>query len=138
MTKKEALQVLAILKAAYPNSYKGMSAEEASGTVSIWHMQFSDMPIDIVLMAIHKLISSCKFPPTVAEVKDKISSLHWEAYEQITGVRDSGGNTNSAEFRNLERIYEKTRDYRYSAMAEPSITWMVQQSQYKELGSGDA
>lgn len=136
MTKKEALQILAILKAAYPNSYKGMSAEEASGTVSIWHMQFSDMPIDIVLMAIHKLISSSKFPPTVAEVKDKISSLHWEAYEQITGVMDIGGNTNSVEFRNMARIYEKTRDYGCPAMAEPSITLMVQ-SQYKALGSGE-
>ena len=42
MTKKEALQILAILKAAYPSSYNGMTKEEATGTVAVWCMQFAD------------------------------------------------------------------------------------------------
>ena len=36
MTKKEALQVLAILKAAYPANYNGMTKEEATGTVGFF------------------------------------------------------------------------------------------------------
>ena len=84
MTKKETLQVLAILKAAYPSSYNGMTREEASGTLGVWYMHFSCVPADIVMMAVQKLIGSHKFPPTVAEVKDALGSIHWEAYETLT------------------------------------------------------
>ena len=41
MTREETIKVLAILKAAYPNAYKGMTREEAQGTVSVWAMQFA-------------------------------------------------------------------------------------------------
>ena len=37
MTRDETTKVLALLKAAYPNSYKGMTKEEAMGTISIWN-----------------------------------------------------------------------------------------------------
>ena len=50
MTKKEAATILAILKAAYPNSYKNMTHEEAMGTISVWAIQFAGMPADIVLI----------------------------------------------------------------------------------------
>jgi len=52
MTKKEAATILAILKAAYPNSYKGMTQEEAMGTVSVFkalnrsHMIFQHIFFD--------------------------------------------------------------------------------------------
>ena len=83
MTQDETIKILAILKAAYPNSYKGMTKDEAMGTIVIWTMQFEDIPADIVLMAVNKLISTNKFPPSISEVKDKFGTLHWEAYEKI-------------------------------------------------------
>ena len=33
MTREETVKILAILKAAYPNSYKGMTKEEANATI---------------------------------------------------------------------------------------------------------
>ena len=47
MTRDETTKVLALLKAAYPNSYKGMTKEEAMGTISIWTMQFESVPVEL-------------------------------------------------------------------------------------------
>lgn len=121
MTKKEAVQLLAILKAAYPNSYRGMSKEEATGTVNIWSMQFANMPADIVLMALNKLIASSKFPPSIAEVKDKIGALHWEAYE-YKRLQESLGIEPPEQ---ILRVYELTQGYRYGQSVEPSVAQMM-------------
>lgn len=132
MTKKEALQVLAILKAAYPASYNG-TKEEAAGTVSVWCMQFADVPADIVLMAIHKLISTSKFPPTVAEVKSKISALHWEAYSALSdGMRYN--RISEEEKAKYQRIYDLTEGY--SGNREPTLPEMIGGGRML-LGKGD-
>lgn len=132
MTKKEALQVLAILKAAYPSSYTG-TKEEASGTVAVWCMQFADMPGDIVLLAIHKLISTSKFPPTVAEVKSKIHSLHWESYTALSdGIRYK--TITEEQKRSYQRIYDLTEGY--SGNNEPTVTQMIGGGQML-LGKGE-
>lgn len=124
MTKKEALQILAILKAAYPASYNGMTKEEATGTVAVWCMQFEDMPAEIVMMAIHKLIATNKFPPTIAEVKSKISSIHSEASEMLWS--GSYSEILSDEVKNqYRRIYDLTRDYKIARMAEPPLSKML-------------
>lgn len=123
MTKKEALQILAILKAAYPSSYNGMTKEEASGTVAVWCMQFADIPADVVMMAIHKLISTNKFPPSIAEVKDKIEKIHWEAYEMLTF---SQGELLSEETRQkYKQIYEVTKPYKIAKYHELNISQMI-------------
>lgn len=113
MTKKEALQVLAILKAAYPSSFNG-TKEELTGTVSVWALQFADMPADIVLMAVHKLISTSKYPPAIAEVKKVIEGLYWEAYSALSdGLRYK--RLPPEEIQRLERICEVTEGYRAGA-----------------------
>lgn len=124
MTKKEALQILAILKAAYPSSYNGMTKEEATGTVTVWCMQFADIPADVVMMSVHKLISTCKFPPSISEIKDNIRTIHWEAYEilldhsQIPFLSEK-------EKALFQRIYEATRDYKYAKYTEPKLSQML-------------
>lgn len=127
MTKKEAVQILAILKAAYPASYNNMTKEEASGTVAVWAMQFANMPADIVMMAIHKLISTSKFPPTVAEVKSKIQSIHWEAYDMLT-------DPHLLDKTQYERIYEATKDYKMGKFYEPNIQQMLSSGYPLQIG----
>ena len=83
MTKAEAAKVLAILKAAYPNTFKNLTAEDAGATVNVWAAQFAKMPVSVVMVAIHKLISTNVFPPTITEVKERIRSLYWEAWEMV-------------------------------------------------------
>ena len=135
MTKKEAIQILAILKAAYPSSYNNMTKEEASGTVGVWCMQFEDMPGDIVLMAVHKLISTSKFPPTVAEVKEKMKSIHWEAYDMMSGYGMDLKLTDSQRDQ-YKRIYDLTDQYKFGYTYEPKIRQMIS-SERKQLGSNE-
>lgn len=83
MTKAETAQILAILKAAYPNTFKSLTAEDATATVNVWAAQFANMPVSVVMVAVNKLISTNVFPPTITEVKERIRSLYWEAWEMI-------------------------------------------------------
>ena len=85
MTREETVKILAILKAAYPNSYKGMTKEEANGTITVWSMQLANIPANIVLMAVNKIISVSPYTPAISEVKDKIRSLYYEAREMLSG-----------------------------------------------------
>ena len=137
MTKKEALQILAILKAAYPSSYNGMTKEEATGTVAVWCMQFADMPVEIVMMAVHKLISTNKFPPSVAEVKDKIQNIHWEAYDALTDHGRTPFLSDEAKAQ-YQRIYDATKDYKYAKSVELRVSQMMLGGggQPLQIGSG--
>lgn len=80
MTRDETIKILAILKAAYPNSYRGMTKEEANGTVLVWSTQFAKYPARVVMIAVNKLISKSTFPPSINEVKEEIRGLYWEAW----------------------------------------------------------
>ena len=132
MNRKETAQLLAILKAAYPNHYRDMSAEDAQGTVSVWSMQFADMPAEIVLMALNKVISTSKYPPTVAEVKEKFSSIHWEAYEKIDR-HNRFKNLSDGEVAMYKRIYTETERYKHGKQIEPSINTMLTSREVKQL-----
>ena len=135
MNKKEAAQILAILKAAYPNSYKNMTQEEAMGTVSVWALQFADMPADIVLMAVHKAISSSPFPPAISEVKAKLIEIHWEASRMISSVPYSKL-LPKKEKEVAKRIYDATLKYGYSNSLEPSLENMLLSADHMFLGPG--
>ena len=135
MTKKEAIQVLAILKAAYPNYYKDISAEEAQGTISVWSMQFSELSAEIVLMALNKHISTNKFPPTIAEIKEKITAIYWEAHGKAYPISENERYFSTEEERkHYQRICEQTEIYKYKT--EPTVGELVGTGKYKQLTEG--
>lgn len=134
MTDKEAAQILAILKAAYPNFYKAMTPDEAQGTVSVWQMQFNNVPAEILLMALNKAISVNKYPPSIAEVKEKFSSIHWEVYE-VLNRHYNIKNLSDEEFAYYKRIYELTQPYKHTKKLEPTISQMLPNN-IKQLKGG--
>lgn len=123
MTKDETLKVLAILKAAYPANYSGMSRREAEGVVTVWALQFADVSAEIVLMAVQKLISTSKYPPVVSEVKSKISAIHWEAYEALANSKAAA--TLPEEVQRYEAICAATEKYRNPDVYEPPLSQMI-------------
>lgn len=127
MTKEETLELMAILKAAYPNSYNGMTKQEAIGVVTVWHLHFSSVPADIVFMALQKAISSSKFPPSINEVKGKLQSVYWEAYEAYEALDSYGyvGTPPPGERAALLRICEETKLYKHARMVEPTVQQML-------------
>ena len=135
MTKKETLQILAILKAAYPNSYNGLSKEELSGTVAVWMIQFADMPADIVLMALQKHISISKFPPSIAEIKEKLRNIRYEAEREMSACYKKEPFPQET-YDKFRRIYEFTYEYSGFRIAEPKISQLMLQNHQLQLGSG--
>lgn len=89
MTREETIKLLAILKAAYPNSYKGMTKEEANGTIATWQLHFAKMPANVVFIALNQIISVNQFPPTISEVRKKIRNLYAEAVVMLRSHEDS-------------------------------------------------
>lgn len=132
MTRDETIKMLAILKAAYPNSYKEMTKDEANGMIAVWTMQFANMPADIVLMALNKLISTSQFPPAISEVKKKISNLHWEAYDMISD-KTTAALLQDEEIAKYQRIYEITKRMKINTNLEPTLTEMMNGGTQKYL-----
>lgn len=89
MTREETIKLLSILKAAYPNSYRGMTKEEAKGTIMVWATQFADIPANVVLIAINRLIGTNTFPPSISEVRQKILNLRTEAEFLLDAHKDA-------------------------------------------------
>jgi hypothetical protein len=78
MNNLEAMQLLAMVKLAYPNSYRDLDAKGAKATANMWEKSFPDVPYPIMEQAFNSLRMKLKFPPTVAEMADEISHLHYE------------------------------------------------------------
>lgn len=131
MTKAEAIKILAVLTAAYPHAYKNMSDDEANGVVMVWTIQFADVPADIVFMALNKAISSCKFPPSISEVKSRISAIHWEAYEALR-QNDATGTLAPGAVRDYKRIFELTSAFKTHSK-EPDLSEMLIGNTHKYL-----
>ena len=88
MTESDGTTILTILKAAYPNSYKDLTKREAAGIINVWRQNLSDAPAEVVMLAVRRLITKSKFPPTIAEVRSQIVALRGEA-ESVVQQRQS-------------------------------------------------
>lgn len=129
MTREETIKVLAILKAAYPNSYKNMSKEEANATATVWAVQFADIPADLVMIAVNKIISISPFPPAISEVKEKIKGLYWEVWDILNYNKNIKTLTDEQEIK-YRKLFEAIDEVRDSSKIEPSIKELVEGGNY--------
>ena len=75
MTRQEAIAIMAMLKTAYPSFYKDLSKEDLNAAVNLWATMFADDPAYIVTEAVKSLMCTLKYPPTIADVKEKIALI---------------------------------------------------------------
>ena len=75
MTREETKAIMAILKAGYPNFYRNMTKEEATSVINLWATMFVEEPLQVITEAVKSLMCTLKFPPTIADVKEKIELL---------------------------------------------------------------
>lgn len=75
MDRTETIAILKILKLTYPTYYRDYTKEEASDLISVWQMMFANESSKIVSEAVKATIETCKFPPTIAEIKEKINIM---------------------------------------------------------------
>ena len=60
---------MAVAKAAYP------SWQPEVETVAVWSQAFQNDPADLVAAALRRHIESSRFPPTIAEIFDRLSDV---------------------------------------------------------------
>ena len=75
MTVDETKLLLGIIKAAYPAFYKDKSKSELQTVVVLWASLIKDDQQQIVEEAVKALMCTLKYPPTIADVKEKIQEL---------------------------------------------------------------
>lgn len=111
MTREETAQVLAILKATYPNSYKNMTTAEANGTITVWQTQFAAIPVEVIIIALHKVISTSVFPPTIADIRGMFRRIYIEA---DCTINDSADGITPEELEQCKRIKQALEPYAYN------------------------
>lgn len=77
MNKKETLQLMAVLKGAYPQFYREMTETEYQSTVTLWQSMFADDNAGVVAMAVKAHIASDDkgFPPVIGQIKKRIAQI---------------------------------------------------------------
>lgn len=75
MTREETIGILSILKASYPNFYKELTKKDAETTINLYTEIFSNTEANLVATAIKELIQHQIYPPTIADIKNKIYEL---------------------------------------------------------------
>lgn len=77
MERADVLAVMAVLKAAYPGYYRGMSRKDADGIVGLWTDMFAEDDPAAVGAAVKALIATDAkgFPPHIGAVKEKLRQI---------------------------------------------------------------
>ena len=89
MTLEESIKLLALIKLAYPNSYKDIDKNTQLATVNMWQRNFDSVPFNIMEMALDHFVKNSKFPPTIADVCEELRSIHFEALQNVLTLDDS-------------------------------------------------
>ena len=84
MTREETIQILAVLKAAYPHAYRDMTRTDAEAMITLWQTQFEAEPYPVISAAVNALISTrtVGYSPTVGEVREKLEM--YRAFDDLT------------------------------------------------------
>ena len=77
MNREQVLQMLSILKAAYPHSFQKLGKRDADSLVALWERQFSEEEPQAVSAAIDSLIATrpVGYSPTIGEIKEQLHRL---------------------------------------------------------------
>ena len=78
MTTEEVTKILSVLKVAYPNFYRNITKQEAIETINLYSEMFKNDDGKIVTIAVKELINTLQFPPTIADIKNKMLELTTE------------------------------------------------------------
>lgn len=125
MTRDGVKSVVALLKLAYQNYYKDYSIEEMKALIKLWEIQFENYDDNLVADAVNCLISTNKFPPTIADIKDLISKYSWK-----------GLNVHDA----WEKVRECSRDCHNKALydaLDDNIKQVMSRTDIIDMGMGN-
>lgn len=84
MTQKEMVEIFAAMLLAYPNAetFKG-GIQKLGPTIELWTTCLPEVDFWTGQQAVIKLCRECKYPPTIAEFKEKADAVKSEVEQQI-------------------------------------------------------
>lgn len=118
MKYEEMIQIFKVLKTAYPRFYNGMDKEDIQSAIGLWTEMFANDDTKIVTTALRELINDFQYPPTIADVKEKIRSMnslinddkqvddYWNEFKRCVGGINPNGELRYA-FENLSEPIQK-------------------------------
>jgi len=77
MVREDVIAALAVIKIAFPYSYKDVSREQAEHVIALWCDIFADYDPAPVLMAVKTIIASDtnQFPPSIGRVRTEADQI---------------------------------------------------------------
>ena len=90
MTKREVAELMTVLQANYPDSFKGQSDAVVAARIALWHDFFKDYPRQMVHAAAKSFmaIDTKGFMPNVGQIAEQIRQL--SEPEEMTGIEAWG------------------------------------------------
>lgn len=84
MTKKEMTELFSVMLLAWPNAemFKG-GMQKLGPTIELWTACTTDIDFWTAQQAVIKLCQECKFPPTIADFREKAASITREVRVRI-------------------------------------------------------
>lgn len=99
MTHEETVKLFGLIIVAYPNFDKFKDEAHIRATVALWDMMFADDEKWLVSMAVEKHISTSKWPPSIAEIREIMAEIKqpdilpadeaWGLVEKLMHVHES-------------------------------------------------
>lgn len=77
MTREETIQILSVLRGAYPGFYRDTTKQEAEKVIELWSVMFEEEPAVLVGAAVKAFIAGDNkgFPPAIGQIKEKIRQI---------------------------------------------------------------
>ena len=133
VTIQDANKLLALAKANYSYAFKTLSKQEKLMLVQSWAFALQDIPADIVMLAFMQLLSTSKWLPTVAEIREKVQAM----YYSVAYRPDSLGQKEPEQVRRArEYIENHTWQLRGDSAPELSLDTILEGAYGMALGSG--
>jgi len=148
MTRSEVNKLLGLMKANYPHAFRQMSQQEKYMLLNTWTLTLSELNGDIVLLAVMQLISTSKWMPTVAEIREQCRKMHGEAavvlqsqqmlmqYEARHSVAPESTKIRQDTCRRYGYIQQATEHTYRGGEAGISLTALMDNPAFRQLGSG--
>lgn len=136
MTKPEVNKLLALMKANYSYAFKTMSRQEKILLLNTWTFTLQDLDAGVVMIAVMQLISTNKWLPTVAEIREKCKDLYYEAsFRECDVFFDELPESKKAAYR---AIVDKTSHLRGDGPAKLTLGAMMNNPGMAAIATGRA
>ena len=112
MTLEESIKLLALIKLAYPNSYKDIDKDTQLATVNMWHRNFDIVPFGIMELALDHFVKASKFPPTIADICEELRSIHYEALQNVLSLDDGERRNLNKHIMQHTELFTERNDHR--------------------------